>query len=199
MNQTVTNAESSLGGINLICFIFNEYCTDLNRILESGDEKILNRPKRARRRNNSHDALENKNEEEMEELERDQMKYEPQHEPGAPENFVASVDRLQYFSEVLALKLNKYGHMNMPRQTPSSTHIPLALSLAGFMQYYWPGKVICCGLIRDNCQLLEKHIARSHRPPKPSPNMSVVMSQVDKNGFDDEATNTDAQQTKISK
>jgi hypothetical protein len=135
----------------------------------------------------------------MDELERDQMKYEPQHEPDAPENFVASAERLNYFSEVLALKLSKYGHMNMPRQTPTSAHIPLALTLAGFIQYYWPGKIICCGLLRENCQLLEKHISRSHRPPKPGPNMSVVMTQVDKNTINDEATDTDIHQTKISK
>ena len=126
------------------------------------------------------------------------MKYEPQHEPGAPENFVATAERLKYFSEVLALKFSKYGHLNLPPQTPTSTHIPLALSLTGFMQYYWPGKISCCGQVRDNCQSLEKHISRSHRPPKPAHNMTIVMSQVDKNIFDEETTDTDTHQTKIS-
>ncbi|XP_032791186.2 uncharacterized protein LOC116928246 isoform X2 [Daphnia magna] len=177
----------------------NQTIATIDSSVESGDERSSSRPKRARKRCSSHDAFGNKIEEKMGELERDQMKYEPQHEPGAPENFIATSERLKYFAEVLALKLGKYGHLNTPRQASSSTHIPLALSLAGFVQYYWPGKVICCGLVRENSHVLEKHINRSHRPPKPGPSLAVVTSQIDSSVFNDtETDSTDIRQTKIS-
>ncbi|KAK4036539.1 hypothetical protein OUZ56_028590 [Daphnia magna] len=177
----------------------NQTIATIDSSVESGDERSSSRPKRARKRCSSHDAFGNKIEEKMGELERDQMKYEPQHEPGAPENFIATSERLKYFAEVLALKLGKYGHLNTPRQASSSTHIPLALSLAGFVQYYWPGKVICCGLVRENSHVLEKHINRSHRPPKPGPSLAVVTSQIDSSVFNDtETDSTDIRQTKIT-
>ncbi len=104
------------------------------------------------------------------------MRYQPQHEPGAPENFLATAHRLKYFSEVLGVKLAKYGHLNSNRPNSPSRHIPLALGLNGFMQYYWPGKIICCGLVRENLNSLERHVSRSHRPPKPPPNLELVPS-----------------------
>ncbi|KZR96704.1 Uncharacterized protein APZ42_008809, partial [Daphnia magna] len=52
-------------------------------------------------------------------------------------------------------------------QASSATHIRLALSLVGFMQYYWPGQLICCRLVTENSHVLEKQISRSHHPPKP--------------------------------
>ncbi|XP_057379346.1 uncharacterized protein LOC130701400 isoform X2 [Daphnia carinata] len=177
----------------------NHTIATIDSSVESGDERSSSRPKRTRKRCSSHEALGNKTEEQMGELERDQMKYEPQHEPGAPENFIATSERLRYFAEVLALKLGKYGHLNIPRQASSSTHIPLALSLAGFVQYYWPGKVICCGLVRDNSHVLEKHINRSHRPPKPGPSLAVVTPQIDSSIVNDAETDSaDIRQTKIS-
>ncbi|KAK4027526.1 hypothetical protein OUZ56_016571 [Daphnia magna] len=54
-------------------------------------------------------------------------------------------------------------------QASSATHIRLALSLVGFMQYYWPGQLICCRLVTENSHVLEKQISRSHHPPKPGP------------------------------
>ena len=47
------------------------------------------------------------------------------------------------------------------------------MTIAGFTHYYWPGRVICCGLIRPSVKALEKHINRAHRPPKPLPILSV--------------------------
>ncbi|KAI9557141.1 hypothetical protein GHT06_016948 [Daphnia sinensis] len=138
-------------------------------------------------------------EEQMDELERGQMKYVPQHEPGAPENFIKTSERLKYLAEALALKLGKYGYLNIPRQASSSTHIPLALSLAGFVQYYGPGKLICCGLVRENSHMLEKHISRSHRPPKPGPSLAIVTPQIDSLIVNDTETDSvDIRQTKIT-
>ncbi|KAI9551733.1 hypothetical protein GHT06_022069 [Daphnia sinensis] len=180
----------------------NHTIATIDSSVESGDERGACRPKRARKRCNSNDAfgnIGNLTEEQMDELERDQMKYVPQHEPGAPENFIATSERLKYFAEALALKLGKYGYLNIPRQASSSTHIPLALSLAGFLQYYWPGKVICCGLVRENSLVLEKHISRSHRPPKPGPSLAVVTPQIDSSVVNDTETDSaDIRQTKIT-
>ncbi len=47
------------------------------------------------------------------------------------------------------------------------------MTIAGFTHYYWPGRVICCGLLRPSVTELEKHINRAHRPPKPLPILSV--------------------------
>lgn len=110
----------------------------------------------------------------MDQLNADQMKFEPQHEPGAPENFNATPARISYFHKVIGVKLEKYNSLNSHRPTSPLRHIPLALSFSGFMQYYWPGKAICCGIIRENSHVLEKHIGRCHRPPKGPPVLSPL-------------------------
>ena len=89
-------------------------------------------------------------------------------------DFPATQKRANYFSEVLALKIGKYNHLNSFKPTSSLKHIiPLAMTIAGFTHYYWPGRVICCGLIRPSVTELEKHINRAHRPPKPLPILSA--------------------------
>lgn len=110
----------------------------------------------------------------MDQLTTDQMKFEPQHEPGAPENFNATPARISYFHKVVGVKLDKYLTLNSVRATSPSQQIPLALSFAGFMQYYWPGKAICCGIIRENSHVLERHIGRCHRPPRNPPVLSPL-------------------------
>lgn len=110
----------------------------------------------------------------MDQLNSDQMKFVPQHEPGAPENFTATQARINYFNKVLALKLEKYYNLNSNRPSSPSRHIPLALSLSGFMQFYWPGRVLCCGIPRENSVSLERHIGRCHRPPKAPPCLTVI-------------------------
>lgn len=106
LNQTIATIDSSVGtAIESVRYKRN-YCSFVDLFdVESGDERSSSRPKRARKRCSSHDAFGNKIEEKMGELERDQMKYEPQHEPGAPENFIATSERLKYFAEVLSLKV----------------------------------------------------------------------------------------------
>lgn len=124
----------------------------------------------------------------MDQLNSDQMKFVPQHEPGAPENFLATTRRIDYFMKVLALKLEKYSSLNSFRPNSPSRHIPLALSMSGFMQYYWPGKVMCCGMVRDNSHTLERHISRCHRPPRSLPIMTVVPPTNDAVDEDTDAT-----------
>lgn len=154
-------------------------------LLDSGDEKTVNRPKRVRKRHFSHDSFDERNEQFIDELNADQIRYKPQHEPGAPENFVASASRLSYFSEVLTLKLKKYPTLNSHRPTSPSRHIPLALNLSGFMQYYWPGKVACCSKIRETIQELEDHIVKFHRPPKRLPKLSLISVPTQNNDSED--------------
>ena len=89
-------------------------------ILDSGDEKHSSRPKRNIKKPPTQDGTEKKNEEWEDQLHADQIKYQPQHEPGAPENFVANAVRLNYFNEVLALKFGKYGQLNSTR--PNSNY-----------------------------------------------------------------------------
>ena len=141
---------------------------------ESGDERATNNNnKRIRKQRRNSDDVDSY-EQFMDQLNADQLKLEPQHEPGAPENFVATQSRINYFNKVIAVKLEKYNSLNSSRPTSPSRHIPLALSLAGFMQYYWPGQVQCCGIVRENSRILEKHIGRCHRPPKNPPVLSPV-------------------------
>jgi len=75
---------------------------------------------------------------------------------------------------VLAVKLDKYKDLNCFRPNSPSSRKPLALTVLGFCQHYWPGQVICCGLKRESPVELEKHISRAHRPPKEEPNMIIV-------------------------
>jgi len=70
-------------------------------------------------------------------------------------------------------------HLNSFRPKSPTRHIPLALSIAGFVRYYWPGKVVCCGSVRGTIVGLEHHINRVHRPPKPPPVLSVIPSSVE--------------------
>ena len=93
-------------------------------------------------------------------------------------DFIATEERIQYFMEVLTTKLKKYIHLNSFRPKSPTRHIPLALSMAGFVRYYWPGKVVCCGSIRESISVLEHHINRVHRPPKAPPVLSMVPSSL---------------------
>lgn len=124
----------------------------------------------------------------MDQLNSDQMRFVPQHEPGAPENFLATTRRIDYFLKVLSVKLEKYNLLNSNRPNSPSRHIPLALSLAGFMQYYWPGKVMCCGTIRENAHTLERHISRCHRPPRGLPVLTIVPPTNDEVNEDSDGT-----------
>ena len=89
-------------------------------------------------------------------------------------DFLATKKQIDYFKKVLAVKLDKYKDLNCFRPNSPSSRKPLALTLLGFCQHYWPGQVICCGLKRENPVDLEKHISRAHRPPKEEPNMIIV-------------------------
>ena len=100
-------------------------------------------------------------------------------------DFLATEERLKYFMDVLETKLSKYLHLNSFRPKSPTRHIPLALSMAGFIRYYWPGKVVCCGLVRENISALEHHINRAHRPPKPLPVFSLVPALDAPNGSHD--------------
>ena len=122
----------------------------------------------------------------MDELIEDQQKYQPQHESGTTEDFPSDQARLDYFIEVLKLKLTKYSHLNESGSRSPSCHIPLALSLPGFIRHYWPGKVQCCRKERETSASLEAHISRHHKPPKALPEISLIKSR-----FNDNESDTD--------
>jgi hypothetical protein len=126
----------------------------------------------------------------MDELKKDQKIYQPQHEPGQSENFVANESRLKYFTDVLKLKLNKYGQLTTRRPRSPSHRIPLALPLGGFIRFYWPGKMNCCGQVHENSVSLEEHISRQHKPPRPFPEFSLVSEDDDddEDGIESDAT-----------
>jgi hypothetical protein len=124
----------------------------------------------------------------MDELMKDQKIYQPQHEPGHSENFLADESRLKYFTDVLKLKLNKYGQLTTQRPRSPSNRIPLALPLGGFIRFYWPGKMICCGQVHENSVSLEGHINRQHKPPRSFPEFSLVSEDDD----DEDGTESDA-------
>jgi hypothetical protein len=119
-------------------------------------------------------------------------------------DFIGTKKRIDYFKKVLALKLDKYKDLNCFRPNSPSCKNPLALTLLGFCQHYWPGQVICCGLKRENPADLEKHISRAHRPPKEEPNMIIVpapnkgataaISDDDDNNDDEEEHNKNEQE-----
>lgn len=147
-------------------------------VIDSGDEKpSVSRSRTSgstpvlRRRSSLSEAIDDA---ELDELMLDQAKYPAQHEPGKSENFYASEESLRLFREALTVKLQKYGHLNLWRNKCAAGVMPLALSLIGFMQFYWPGKVSCCGMVRDTISTLEKHINRSHRPPKGPPVLALA-------------------------
>ena len=126
----------------------------------------------------------------MDELMKDQKIYQPQHEPGQSENFLANESRLKYFTEVLKLKLNKYGQLVTQRPRSPSHRIPLALPLGGFIRFYWPGKMNCCGQVHKNSVSLEGHISRQHKPPRSFPEFLLVSEDDDdEDGTESDATN----------
>jgi len=155
----------------------DEVSTKTDSAMESDEKHAENGANRARARlERSCTTRRSSVESESDGLIEDQQKYPPQHDPATDEDFIATEERIKYFMDVLETKLKKYIHLNSFRPKSPTRHIPLALSMAGFVRYYWPGKVVCCGSVRGNIAVLENHINRVHRPPKSPPVLSLVPS-----------------------
>lgn len=112
--------------------------------------------------------------EKMKQLVADQARYPPQHEAGRCQEFKADEKRIKYFLEVMELKLKKYWNMNAIYWRDNGRVLHLAMPFPHFVEYYWPGQVVCCGRPQENARLLEKHIHRVHKPPRPPPSLSVI-------------------------
>lgn len=125
----------------------------------------------------------------LDQLVADQAKYPPQHEPGKCQEFKADEQRIRYFLQVMHVKLQKYWNLNAAYYRVNNRMVPLACPSSQFVEYYWPGQAICCGMIRHNSSQLDKHIQRVHKPPKSPPALSVVpLSVKESNDSDSEST-----------
>lgn len=99
-------------------------------------------------------------------------------------DFKANDETIDYFLEVLKLKREKYGQLNLKDKAAS---VPLSLGIGQFMQYYWPGMLNCCGRVFSKCKEFQAHISASHGSKGKALKPTVLPEDVPVVRMDDDA------------